>query len=101
MTVYAKQKSENPLQAGQTAYAHIEFWGWGWWGPYMISQYTTDLINVNSPDDTWIKLNLAAVAPEEALNSHVVVVFNNPSGNSSGAIHFDDLSYRSNVHNEN
>ena len=67
----------------------------------MISQYTTDLINVNSPDDTWIKLNLAAVAPEEALNSHVVVVFNNPSGNSSGAIHFDDLSYRSNVHNEN
>ena len=44
MTVYAKQDSENPLQTGQTAYAHIEFWGWGWFGPYMVSQHTTSVV---------------------------------------------------------
>ena len=101
MSVYAKQASENPLQAGQTAYAHIEFWAWGWFGPYMIEQHTTEIITPNSPDDTWIKLNLASEAPEDAGWSKLVVVFNNPSGNSNGAIHFDNISYRNNVHNEN
>ena len=39
--------------------------------------------------------------PRKAFYTHVVVVFNNPNGNSNGAIYFDDLSYRNNVHNEN
>ena len=101
MSVYAKQNSEDPMQDGQTAYAHIEFWAWGWFGPYMIEQHTTDIITQNSPDDTWIKLDVAAEAPAEAGWSKLVVVFNNPNGNSSGAIHFDNISYRNNVHNEN
>jgi hypothetical protein len=101
MSVYAKQTSENALQAGQTAYAHIEFWAWGWSGPYMIEQHTTDIITHNSPDDTWIKLDVTAEAPAEAGWTHLVVVFNNQNGNSNGAIHFDDISYRNNVHNEN
>lgn len=101
MSVYAKQTSDNPLQVGQTAFAHIEFWAWGWFGPYMIEQHTTDIITHNSPDDTWIKLDVAAEAPADAGWTHLVVVFSNQGGDSNGAIHFDNISYRNNVHNEN
>ena len=99
LSVYAKQTSENPLQTGQTAHANIEFWGWSWGtGAYMISQHFTEFITSNSQDDTWIKLDVAALAPNDAANTHVVVVFNNPTGNPSGSVLFDEISYRSNVH---
>ena len=48
LSVYAKHSSENPLQTGQSGFANIEFWAWGWFGPYMIEQHTTEIITSES-----------------------------------------------------
>ena len=101
LSVYAKHSTENPLQTGQTGFAYIEFWAWGLFGPYMIEQHTTEIMTTNSPFDTWIKLDIAAEAPEEAGWSALGVRFTNPNGDSDGAVHFDNISYRNNVHSEN
>ena len=101
LEVFAKHNSENPMTAGQSAYAIIEYWGWGFFGPYVISQHNTNSINNSSPQDTWHKLSVSAVAPDEALNTHVVVVFDNPSGANNGSVFFDDVAYNTNIHNAN
>ena len=102
MTTYVKHTSENPLQPGQTAHIEIQYWAWGWFGPYQIELNASNTtVTTSSPTDTWIKLDVAAEAPENAGWSRLVIVFNNPNGNSSGAAYFDDVSYRNNVHNEN
>ena len=101
LSVHAKHSSENSLRNGQTAHAIIEFWGGGWWGAYLISQHITEIVDMNSAEDTWIELSTSAVAPSDAANTHVVVVFNNPTGNQNGSVFFDNLTYRSNVHNDN
>ena len=102
MTTYVKHTSENPLQPGQTAHVEIQYWAWGWFGPYQIELNASNTtVTTSSPTDTWIKLDVAAEAPENAGWSRLVIVFNNPNGNSSGAAYFDDVSYRNNVHNEN
>ena len=46
--LYMRNKQENPLQTGQSGYANIEFWAWGWFGPYMIEQHTTELLTSES-----------------------------------------------------
>ena len=81
LSVHAKHSSENSLRNGQTAHAIIEFWGGGWWGAYLISQHITEIVDMNSAEDTWIELSTSAVAPSDAANTHVVVVFNNSTGN--------------------
>ncbi len=101
LSVYAKHSSENPIQNGQSAHAIIEFWGSGWWGQYLISSHVTEYVTVNSVEDEWIKLSAAAVAPDDANNTHVVVVFSNPTGNQNGSVFFDNMTYRRNVHDEN
>ena len=101
LSVYAKHSSENPIQNGQSAHAIIEFWGGGWWGQYLISSHVTEYVTASSDEDEWIKLSAAAVAPEDANNTHVVVVFTNPTGNQNGSVFFDNMTYRRNVHNEN
>ena len=101
LSVYAKHNSENPIQNGQSAHAIIEFWGGGWWGQYLISSHVTEYVTASSVEDEWIKLSAAAVAPEDANNTHVVVVFSNPTGNQNGSVFFDNMTYRRNVHNEN
>ena len=101
LSVYAKHSSENPIQNGQSAHAIIEFWGGGWWGQYLISSHVTEYVTASSDEDEWIKLSAAAVAPEDANNTHVVVVFTNPTGNQNGSVFFDNITYRRNVHNEN
>ena len=67
----------------------------------MIEQHTTEIITSESLQDTWIKLEISAEAPEAAGWSKLVVGFNNPNGISDGAVHFDNISYRNNVHSEN
>ena len=102
MTTYVKHTSENPLQPGQTAHVEIQYWAWGWFGPYQIELNASNTtVTTSSPTDTWIKLDVAAEAPENAGWSRLAIVFNTPNGNSSGAAYFDDVSYRNNVHNEN
>ena len=101
LSVYAKHSSENPIQSGQSAHAVIEFWGGGWWGQYLISSHVTEYVTTSSVDDEWIELSAAAVAPDDATNTHVVVVFSNPTGNQNGSVFFDNLTYRRNVHDEN
>ena len=101
LSVYAKHNSENPMQNGQSAHAILEFWGGGWWGQYLISSHVTEYVTMSSAQDEWIELSTAAVAPDDAINTHVVVVFSNPTGNQNGSVFFDNMAYRRNVHNEN
>ena len=98
LEVFAKHNSDNPMLPGQSAYAKIEFWGWGFFGPYIISEQITNTIDNSSEQDTWHKLSASAVAPEGALNTHVVVVYNNPSGANNGSVFFDNVIYNTNVH---
>ncbi len=101
ISVHAKHNSENPMQNGQSAHAILEFWGGGWWGQYLISSHFTEYVTMSSAQDEWIELSTAAMAPDDAINTHVVVVFSNPTGNQNGSVFFDNMTYRRNVHNEN
>ena len=89
------------MQNGQSAHAILEFWGGGWWGQYLISSHVTEYVTMSSAQDEWIELSTAAMAPDDAINTHVVVVFSNPTGNQNGSVFFDNMTYRRNVHNEN
>ena len=101
LEVFVRHNSDNPMTAGQSAYAIIEYWGWGFFGHYLISQHNTNSIDNSSPQDTWHKLSISAVAPDEALNTHIVVVFNNPNGANNGSVFFDDVAYNTNIHSAN
>ena len=67
------------MQNGQSAHAILEFWGGGWWGQYLISSHVTEYVTMSSAQDEWIELSTAAVAPDDAINTHVAVVFSNPT----------------------
>jgi len=98
LDVFAKNNADNPIQLGQSALAVIEFYGWGWFGSYLISQHTSNILDHNSNLDEWYKLSVSAVAPEEATSVNIIVTFSNPNGQENGSVFFDDVSFKYKAH---
>ena len=98
LEVNVKHISDNPIQTGQSAMAIIEFYGWGWFGPYLISQHISNVIDHNSAVDNWYKLSTSATAPEAATSVNIILTFANPNGLENGSVYFDDVSFNYNVH---
>jgi beta-glucanase (GH16 family) len=90
-------RSQDALATGNQVHMKIEFYsdfGGRHGSSAFLNEVTTTIADPASPKDTWRLHELSAVAPANAVEARVALVFQQSASNGGGAIHIDNVSFR-------
>ncbi|MEQ8770383.1 MAG: glycoside hydrolase family 16 protein [Phycisphaerales bacterium] len=95
-TAHALVRSEDSLAGtSNRAVLKLEFYsqaGAAYGSGFMLGESEVVLANGGSPVDTWVPAELTAVAPEDAVEVRVVLLFAQPAPNNGGAVFVDSVT---------
>ena len=62
-------------------------------GPDFIRQEVVQLADGSSPEDVWVAATVEDIAPANAVEARVTLIFLQPDNGDTGSVHFDDLGF--------
>jgi hypothetical protein len=94
---HALIRSEDSIVGtGNTAYLKVEFYseaGAEYGSDAFIEEFTTVLADGGSPVDTWTPAELTGIAPTDAVEARVTLLFEQPAANEGGAVFIDSVTF--------
>lgn len=93
---HALIRSEDSIVGtGNEAFLKVEFYsqpGAAYGSPHFLGEESAVIADGDSPEDTWSHTELMAVAPRDAVEARVVLVFVQPASNPGGAVFVDSVT---------